>query len=701
MRNGTITAMNLPTESNPLLEFSGPVRFDSMRVEHVAPAIDRLLAVARAAVASVAADDGPATWESVAEPITDALDRLDRAWSVVRHLNAVMSTPALRDAYHACLPKVAAFFADLAQHPGLYARYKALAAAPSFATLEAAKRRAVDNELRDFRLGGAELEPAGKARLKAIQEELSDLSARFDDNLLDATNDWCLYVENEAELAGVPHETVAEARAEAKAEGREGFKLTLRMPCYLPVLTYADNRELRARMHRAYATRASDLGDTPARDNGPIVDRVLALRREAAQLLGYANHAEVSLVPRMARSVDEVVAFLRDLARRARPHAERDYAELVTFARGELGLAEIAPWDLAFASEKLKARRFAFTEQEIRRYFPEERVLAGLFGVARSLFGVDVRASKAPTWHPTVRFYDLCDRSGALIGQFYVDNYARPGKQGGAWMDDAVNRRLAAGTLQRPVAYLTCNLTPPLGDEPATFTHREVTTLFHEFGHGLHQLLTQVDVAGVSGIQGVEWDAVELPSQFMENYCWEWDVLREMTAYVGAGESHGAPLPREIFERMRSARNFQSALTMLRHLEYALFDILVHSAFDSNGGVSPQSVLDTVRQEIAVVPIAPYDRFLQSFAHVFAGGYSAGYYSYKWAEVLAADAFARFEEEGVLCSATGARFRDEVLARGGSRPAMESFVAFRGREPQLDALLRHNGLAGPVQEGEP
>ena len=687
--------MTSPATTNPLLDFSGLPRFDRIRPEHVAPALDTLLAQARKVVASIAGDSGPATWEAVAEPLADALDGIDRAWGAVRHLNAVVSTPELRDAYHASLPKVTAFHADLAQHPGLYARFKALAAAPSFPALDEAKRRAVENELRDFRLGGAELPAAEQSRLKALHEEMSELAARFDDNLLDATNAWCLYIASEAELAGLPAATLAEARAAAAAVGREGYKLTLHMPCYLPVMAYADNRELRARMHRAYATRASDLGASPAQDNGPIIERVLVLRHEAARLLGYAHHAEVSLVPKMAASVDEVIAFLRDLAQRARPYAERDYAELTAFARDELGLADLAPWDVAYASEKLKARRFGFDEQDVRRYFPEDRVLDGLFRLAQTLFGVEVRRSSAPTWHPDVRFYDLVDQSGALVGQFYLDNYARPGKQGGAWMDDAINRRRTGNRLQHPVAYLTCNLSAPVAGEPATFTHREVTTLFHEFGHGLHQLLTQIDVAGVSGIQGVEWDAVELPSQFLENYCWEWGVVREMTAHVGPGDVHGAPMPRELFDRMRAAKHFQSGLNTLRHLEFALFDILVHSSFDPHGGGSPQTLLDAVRHEIAIVPRPAYDRFMQSFAHVFAGGYAAGYYSYKWAEVLAADAFALFEETDVLSSAVGAKFRDEVLARGGSRGALESFVAFRGRAPQLDALLRHNGMVGP------
>jgi len=680
--------MNADSNSNPLLDFSGLPRFDAIAPEHVTPAIDVLVGAARAAMDAVAADTGPATWDTVAEPLVDALDRLERAWRTVHHLNAVVGTPALRDAYHANLPKITDFHTDIAQDPRLFGRYRTLAESRSFESLDTAKKRAVTNELRDFRLGGAELPPAQKARFKAVEEELAELAARFDDNLLDATNAWSLYVDDKAELAGVPRDVLAEARAAAEADGHAGWKLTLRMPCYLPVMSYAESRALRATLHRANATRASDLGASPQWDNTAVIRRILELRREAALLLGYANFAEVSLVPKMARSVGEVLGFLRDLARRAKPFAERDYAELVAFAHDELGLADVAPWDLAYASEKLKARRFSFSEQEVRQYFPESKVLAGLFRVAEALYGISIRESRAATWHPTVRFFDVTDAAGAPIGQFYLDNYARADKQSGAWMDDAINRRRIGTHVQHPVALLTCNLSAPVEGRPATFTHEEVTTLFHEFGHGLHQLLTRVDVAGVSGIQGVEWDAIELPSQFMENFCWEWDVLTHMTAHVDTGE----PLPRALFDRMFAAKNFQSGMSTVRHLEFALFDMLLHSTYDPQGADSPQTVQDAARREVAVAPRASYDRFMQSFAHIFAGGYAAGYYSYKWAEVLSADAFSAFDETGVLSSATGQRFRDEVLARGGSRDALESFVAFRGRAPQLDALLRHNGL---------
>jgi oligopeptidase A len=672
---------------NPLLDFSALPRFDLVAAAHVAPAVDALLAAGRAAVEAVASDPRPAAWDTVVEPLADALDRLDRAWGAVGHLNAVVSTPALRDAYNAALPRVTAFHMALAQDVRVYERYRTLAASSAFATLEPAKRRLVENELRDFRLGGALLPEPKRTRLAAVQQELANLSARFDDNVLDATNDFSLFVADEAELDGVPPEVIAAARDAARADARDGYRLTLRMPCYLPVMMYARNRSLRAAIHRAHATRASDLGANPDWDNGPLVKRILSLRHEAATLLGYPNFAELSLVPKMANDAGEVLGFLRELASRARAFAQREYAELEAFARDDLGLATLEPWDRAYASEQLKMRRHSFSEQEVRAYLPEDKVLAGLFRVVETIYGVAIRESEAPAWHPDVRFFEVRDGAGAFLGQFYLDLYARPGKQGGAWMDDAINRRRVGGRIQHPVAYLTCNLSAPVGGRPATFTHDEVITLFHEFGHGLHQLLTRVDVAGVSGLQGVEWDAVELPSQLMENFCWEWEVLSQMAAHVDTG----APLPRELFERMRAAKNFQSGMAMVRHLEFALFDMLVHSVFDPTTG-SPRDLLAAVRGEVAVVPQPDYDRFIESFGHVFAGGYAAGYYSYKWAEVLAADAYSLFEEAGVLSPSAGARFRDEVLALGGSRDALESFVAFRGRAPQLEALLRHNGL---------
>ena len=677
--------------SNPLLEFPGLPRFDAVLPAHVTPAVDELLAKARATIEAVATDASAPTWDAIVAPLAECLDRLDRAWSAVRHLNAVVNTPALRDAFYENLPKISSFYADLGQDERLFGKYRALKASPGFATLDGGERRMIENELRDFRLGGAELADDDKARFKSIQEELAELGAKFDEHLLDATNAWSLYVESEVDLAGVPDDVKAQARADAEADGRSGWKLSLRMPCYLPVMQYAENRALRRTLHRAFATRGSALGERPEWDNAPLVDRILRLRKQAAELLGYRNFAEVSLVPKMAQSPDEVIAFLRDLGRRAKPYAEREYAELTAFARDELGLAELAPWDLAYASEKLKAARYTFSEQEVRQYLPEDRVLQGLFRVVETIYSVSIRPAAAPTWHPSVRFFEVRDRDEKLVGQFYFDLYARPGKQGGAWMDDAINRRRLDGAIQHPVAYMTCNLSPPSGEKPATFTHREVITLFHEFGHGLHQLLTRVDVPGVSGIQGVEWDAVELPSQFMENFCWEWDVLEGMTAHVDTG----APLPRALYDRMLAAKNFQNGMATVRQLEFALFDMRLHAEYDPDTRTrwqSPEALLADVRCEVAVVPRPNYDRFIEGFSHIFDGGYAAGYYSYKWAEVLSADAFSLFEELGVLSPLAGARFRDEILARGGSRPAFESFVAFRGRPPQIDALLRHNGM---------
>ena len=683
--------MSASATDNPLLDFRGLPRFDAIRPEHVAPAIEALLERARSAIDAVAHDSRPPSFATVAEPIAEALDGLERAWSAVGHLNAVVSTPELREAYNGNLPAISRFYAELGQDERLFARFRALREGAGYASLDPAKRRLVDNELRDFRLGGAELPAEQKERFKALQEEAASLAAAFDDNLLDATNQWALYVTDLGELSGVPDDVVAEAKSAAAADARDGWKLTLRMPCYLPVMQYADSRALRATLHRAYLTRASALGAEPAWDNAPIVSRLLALRLEAARLLGFHNYGELSLARKMAGSPAEVLAFLRDLAARARPFAQRDMAELTQFANDELGLPVLAPWDLGYASEKLKAKRYAFSEQEVRKYFPEPKVLAGLFRVVETIYDVRIREAQAATWHPSVRFFDIVDTGGRLIGQFYLDNYARQGKQGGAWMDDAINRRRFGDRRQHPVAFLTCNLPAPVGGKPATFTHDDVITLFHEFGHGLHQMLTRVEVSGVSGIEGVEWDAVELPSQIMENWCWEWDVLVHMTEHVDSGE----PLPRDLFDRLVAARNFQKGMETVRQLEFALFDMQLYAAYRPDGSgpwPSPEVLSTAVRDEVAVTPRADYERRMESFSHIFAGGYAAGYYSYKWAEVLSADAFARFEEEGVLSPAVGRSFLDEVLARGGSRPAMESFVAFRGRPPQLDALLRHNGM---------
>ncbi|MCL4756890.1 MAG: M3 family metallopeptidase [Rhodocyclaceae bacterium] len=680
---------------NPLLDFSSLPRFDEIRPEHVGPAIRALLDENRTLIERLTTSEEAPTWDSFIAPMTAAGERLSHAWGIVAHLHSVLDVPAWRDAYNELLPEVSGFYAEVGQNLRLYERYRQLSERPEFEGLPAVRRRIIEHALRDFRLAGAELPDAVKPRFKEIQEALSALAAKFSENLLDASKAHAEWVEEESVLSGLPEDVCGAARSAAAKAGRTGWKFTLQMPSYLPVMQYADDRALRARMYRAYATRASELGD-PALDNGPLIGRILALRAEEAHLLGYSNYAEVSLVAKMAESTDEVLHFLRELAARARPFAERDLQELRTFARDELGLDPLEPWDLAYASEKLQQARYAFSEQDVKEYFPEPRVLEGLFSVVRRLYGVEVTPEQASTWDPDARFYRIA-RDGETIGHFYLDLHARETKRGGAWMDTARSRWQTPLGLRTPAAYLVCNFSGPDGDRPATFTHDDVQTLFHEFGHGLHHLLTQVDELELSGIHGVEWDAVELPSQFMENFCWEWDVLREMTAHVETG----APLPRELFDKMIAARNFQSGMQTLRQIEFALFDLLLHSEQQANAGPVPinevMALLDRVRAEVAVLHPPEWHRFPHSFSHIFAGGYAAGYYSYKWAEVLSADAFEAFEEVRpthgtVLDPATGERFWREILAVGGSRPAIESFKAFRGREPLVDALLRHNGM---------
>ena len=626
------------------------------------------------------------TWEGFVAPLEDANERIGRAWGQVAHLHAVLDSPELREAYNANLPKLTQYWTELGQNQALFDKYKSLADSPEYPTLSTARRRIVDNALRDFRLGGAELPPGKKARFAAIQEELAQLGSRFSENLLDATKAFSIVVD-ETRIAGIPPDVLAAAREAAQKDGKPGWKFTLHAPSYMPVMQYADDRLLRQTMYRESATRASEFGK-PEWDNTPLIARIVELRRELAQLLGYRDYAEVSLVPKMADSPGQVLAFLDDLARRARPFAEKDVGELREFARRELALDPLEAWDIAYASEKLRVSRYAFSEQQVKQYFPEAIAVQGLFRVAETLYGVRIYPSTAPAWHEDVRFYEIRDAAGQLVGQFYMDLYARDTKRSGAWMDDAITRRRKGATVQTPVAYLTCNFSRPVGKRPALFTHDEVLTLFHEFGHGLHHLLTRVDDLGVAGINGVEWDAVELPSQFMENFCWEWDVLRHMTRHVDTGEA----LPRELYDKMLAAKNFQSGLAMLRQLEFAVFDMRLHSDFDPAAGETALQLLEEVRSRIAVLRPPAYHRFPNSFSHIFAGGYAAGYYSYKWAEVLSADAYSFFEEQGVLNPIAGQRFRDEVLAVGGSRPAAESFRAFRGREPHVDALLRHNGM---------
>ena len=674
--------------SNPLLDFSGLPRFSEIRPDHVAPAIDQLLAGAEAAVAE-AETVSPVTWEAFAVPLEDATERLARAWNQVAHLEAVANTPELRAAYNEALPRITRFWSGLGQNAALFAQYRRLAQDPAFDGWSPARRKVVENALRDFRLGGAELPPEDKARFGAIREELAALAARYSQNVLDATDAFALYVEDEARLAGLPADVLAACRAAAGREGRAGWKLGLQMPVYLPVQTYAEDRALRAELYRANVVRASELGDDPALDNTALIDRILALRAELAGLLGFDSYAAYALATRMADTPADVLAFLRDLAGRARAHAKADRAELEAFARDTLELAPLEAWDLAFASEKLKQARYSFSAQEVKRYFTEPKVLAGLFGLIHDLYGLRVEEDSAPVWHEDVRFYRLVDGDGRLVGQFYLDLYAREGKRGGAWMDDCRNRRDLPGGAQTPIVYLVCNFGRGIDGRPATLGHQEVTTLFHEMGHGLHQLLTRVGELGVAGINGVEWDAVELPSQFMENFCWEWPRVEAMTSHVETGE----PLPRALFEKMLAARNFQSGMATVRQLEFALFDMLLHDGRDP-ASEPVQALLDRVRAEVAVNPPPPWNRFQHQFSHIFAGGYAAGYYSYKWAEVLSADAYAAFEEDPAALAETGARFLREILSRGGSRSAAENFRAFRGRAPRIDALLRHSGMAG-------
>ena len=679
---------------NPLLDFSDLPRFDTFAPAYVTPAIDVLLTKAREVVQTLAAPAATISWENFVEPLENATEKLGRAWGVVSHLNAVMDTPELRATYNENQPKVTEFWTELGQNLALFDKYKALKANASYADLSATRKKIIDNAIRDFRLGGAELSAEKKERFAQIQEQQAALSTKFSENVLDATNDYELLITDAARLAGLPEDVQQAAQASAEKAGKSGYRFTLHFPSYFPILQYANDRALRETIYRANATKASELGAKPEWDNTQNIIEILKLRDEEAKLLGYQNFAEVSLVPKMATAPQQVIQFLDDLAVRARPFAENDLAELKAFAKTELGIDKLEAWDFTYAAEKLREQRYAFSEQEVKLYFPEPKVVDGLFRLVQNMFGVAIKADAGPVWHDDVKFYRI-EKNGQLIGQFYLDLYARSGKRGGAWMDDARGRKSIGVDIQTPVAYLTCNFTEPAVIDgvrkPAYFTHDEVITLFHEFGHGLHHMLTAVDELGVSGISGVEWDAVELPSQFMENFCWEWEVLQHMTAHAESG----AALPRALYDKMIAAKNFQSGLQMLRQVEFSLFDMHLHFDYDPNGTKSVADVLAEVRHRVAVVIPPPFNRFQNSFSHVFAGGYAAGYYSYKWAEVLSADAYGAFEEaqgDPNRLAETGLAFQREILAVGGSRSAMESFTAFRGREPSIDALLRHNGM---------
>lgn len=679
--------------TNPLLTpFSLPP-FSAIRPEDIVPAVQSALADCRAAVERVVAQPGPFTWDNLCQPLAESDDRLSRIWSPVGHLNSVKNSPELRAAYEQALPLLSEYGTWVGQHEGLYQAYRSLKEGAAFEKLTAPQRKSVENALRDFELSGIGLSPEKQRRYGEIVARLSELGSTYSNNVLDATMGWSKLITSEAELSGLPESALAQAQAMAQAKEQDGWLLTLDMPSYLPVLTYGDNRALREEMYRAFATRASDQGPNAGKwDNSEVMAETLALRHELAQLLGFDSYADKSLATKMAENPEQVLGFLSDLAKRARPQAEQELAQLRAFAKQHYGVDELEAWDITYYGEKQKQHLFSISDEQLRPYFPEQRVVEGLFEVVKRIYGITAKERKdVDTWHPEVRFFDLFDASGELRGSFYLDLYARENKRGGAWMDDCVGSlRKANGELQKPVAYLTCNFNRPLGDKPALFTHNEVTTLFHEFGHGLHHMLTQIDTAGVSGISGVPWDAVELPSQFMENWCWEPEAL----AFISGHYQSGEPLPKEMLDKLLAAKNYQAALFILRQLEFGLFDFRMHAEYSPEKGAQILPTLAEVKKMVAVVPSPGWGRFPHAFSHIFAGGYAAGYYSYLWAEVLSADAYSRFEEEGIFNAETGKSFLDNILSRGGSEEPMELFKRFRGREPQLDAMLRHYGIKG-------
>ena len=676
----------LPHATNPLLHFSGLPKFNEIQPAHVSPALDTLLSESKQIIDALATNRDAPSWQGFAVKLEDLDEKISRAWSQVGHMNAVVNSPELREAYNTNLAKLTDFYSDLAQDERLYAKYREISTSTEFKNLNPAQQKIINNEVRDFKLGGAELPAKEKARFKAISEELSKLSSKFEENVLDTTNEYALYETDVSKLTGIPEDVLQAAAEAAKSDDKAGYKFTLHFPSYLPALQYADNRALRETLYRAYATRASEFGKKEF-DNTPIITQLLKLKLEEAKLLGFNNFAELSLATKMADTPKQVIEFLQNLAAKAKPFATQDMLELTDYAK-KLGISDMQAWDVSYVSEKLREDKYAFSDLEVKQYFPEAKVMAGLFKVIETIFGVFVQKTESPTWHENAHFYSITRPDGTLVGQFYLDLYARNNKRGGAWMDEAITRRVVDGKLTTPVAYLTCNFSAPVGNKPALFTHDEVITLFHEFGHGLHHMLTEVNDYSVSGIKGVEWDAVELPSQFMENFCWEWDVLRHMTQHVDTG----AQIPRELFDKMVAAKNFQAGMQTVRQVEFSLFDITLHSAFDPNGTKTPLQLIEEIRDQVAVVRPPVWNRFPNNFSHIFAGGYAAGYYSYKWAEVLSADAYSLFEEHGGLSKEAGQKFWQEILSRGGSRPAMESFIAFRGREPSIDALLRHNGM---------
>jgi len=707
MTTSTLFKPSAELQKNPLIAFGrGICAYSEVKPSDIGPAIDFLLQQAEQAVAHAISPSTSANWNDLLEPLEDATESLSRSWGVVSHLNSVADTPELRAAYGEMMPKVTAFFSSLGQNLALYQKFKELSQSADYATLSAAQKKVIENSLRDFRLGGAELSDAEKPRFSAIQDEQAMLGKAFSDHVLDATDSFVHVITDQSELVGLPEDAIAAAADTAQQKGLEGWAFTLHFPSYYPVMQYSENRPLRRLMYEAYVTRASELAPEFSKgkldwDNTSNMLEQLKLRDEEAQMLGFKNYAALSIAPKMASSVEEVDAFLCNFAQKAKPFALKDWQELSEFAKTELAIANgLEPWDIAFASERLKQERYSFSENELKQYFPLPKVLDGLFQVIQTLFGVKIESADLPTWHADVQSFSVKNAEGKIAAYFYLDPYARPGKRGGAWMDDARGRReLANGEIQVPVAYLVCNFAPPVKVDGVlrqpTITHDDVITLFHESGHGLHHLLTQVSALGVSGINGVEWDAVELPSQFMENFCWEWEVLEKMTAHAETGK----PLPKDLFDKMLAAKNFQNGYMTLRQVVMSLTDWRLHASFDAKKAQG-HAVLDlsrSIADQFNVIPQAAISRWINTFSHIFAGGYAAGYYSYKWAEVLSADVYSAFEEAAkltgsVLDQRTGVRYRQEILEVGGSRSAAESFKAFRGREPSIDALLRHGGL---------
>ncbi len=675
--------------SNPLLELDRLPAFSQIKPAHIEPAIDELLQINRKEIATLLTNEGNFSWKNLVEPIEQLEDRLSRTWSPVSHMNSVINSEELREAYNACLPKLSEYGTEMGQNEALFRAYEYVAANDQ--SLNASQKKVMQNALRDFHLSGVDLPQEKKERFKELSQQMSKLTSKFEENILDSTNAWSKLITDVEQLVGLPESAIALAKQSAEQRELEGWLLTLEFPSYLPIMTYADNRELRHELYQAFSTRASDQGPQAGQwDNSKVMEEILANRHEKAQLLSFDNYAERSLATKMARNPNEVISFLEDLAERSHPQAQHELDELRDYAKQQFAVEQLEAWDIGYYAEKLRQFRYNISQEELKPYLPEERVITGMFKVVERLYGIKVsEVEGVDSWHTDVRFFKIHDANGELRGEFYLDLYARRFKRGGAWMDECVGRFISDTKNQTPVAYLTCNFSPPVGDKPALFTHDEVETLFHEFGHGLHHMLTKINYPAISGISGVSWDAVELPSQFMENWCWQHEALQLISGHYETSE----PIPDELYERMIAAKNFQSAMQMVRQLEFSLFDFRIHREYEPKKGGRVYEILEQVRQQVAVLQPPSWNRFPHGFSHIFAGGYAAGYYSYKWAEVLSADAFSLFEEQGIFNAEAGASFLQNILEMGGSKDAMELFIAFRGREPKIDALLTHCGIS--------